>query len=240
MATSPLQEHIDKRYQQVNDHLALIGLIEKAQSGQLDKTPQLKVSVAQINILQSTVYLMLYNMVESTMSEINRHLSSRLTAASLTAKQVPDPLLREWLRHEAKTHEREGISEDGQLETITKLFNAHTHGEAVVFTKFKPMVGTNWAEQAIYAFLNGQLGIPMPDELVVTKNNPTTLKTILDKRNGLAHGWLSFTDALTPGSTSGQLKTMAEQAYTTLTVIVAKVEAYLEDTIPTSSGEEAT
>lgn len=240
MATSPLQEHIEKRYKQVNEHLELIVLIEKAQTRQLDNPLPFDVSVDQINVLQSTVYLMLYNMVESTMSEISDHVASQLNQACFSPNQVPEPLLREWLRVETKTHERRGITEDDQLEVITKLFHTYANGEAVLFSDFKPIRGANWGEKTIKAFLNGQLGIPIPDKLDTTNGNPPTLKTILDKRNGLAHGRLSFTDAMAKGATTRHLKDTAEEVYATLMAIVANVETYLTDTIPTTSGEEAT
>lgn len=239
MATSPLQEHIEKRYRQVKEHLELIELIEKAQTGQLDKPLPFNVSVDQINVLQSTVYLMLYNMVESTMSEISDHVASQLNKASLPPNQVPEPLLREWLRGEKRNLEREGFSGDAQLGAVAKLFHAHENGGTVLFSEFNPIRGANWGERTIKAFLNGQLGIPIPDKLVSTNGKQGKLTFILDKRNGLAHGWLSFGDAMAKGATTKNLKDTAEEAYTTLLAIVANVETYLTDTIPTTSGEEA-
>ncbi|TYC52649.1 hypothetical protein ETQ85_22420 [Zoogloea oleivorans] len=196
---SALITGFQERLAEVDAYLEFLSAMEMcAQQG----PPRLEgakfpISAQQQRILYSSVYLQLYNLVESTMS---RCIEAVTEAAKENNRWTPSDLSqslrREWVRVMARTHEE--LTPDHRLESALHLCD-HLVGSLPI-TEFviDKGGGGNWDDQAIEAIskrLGFQLVVSEPVYRAVKRRfqddlGPLTL--VKQLRNRLAHGSISF------------------------------------------------
>ncbi len=198
---SALVDGFQERLSEVETYLEFLSMLElRAQHG----PPKLEgaehpISAKQQRILYSSVYLQLYNLVESTMS---RCLDAVTEAAKEGSRWMPNDLCqslrREWVRGMARTHEE--LTPDHRLESALRLCD-HLVGALPVaeFTLDKGG-GGNWDDQAIEAIsrrLGFQLVVSAPVYSAVKQrfqDDLGPLALVKQLRNRLAHGSISFSE----------------------------------------------
>jgi hypothetical protein len=189
-----------ERLDEVESYLAFLSTMEAcAQSGppRLDGADH-PISVQQQRILYSSVYLQLYNLVESTMSQCVETIA---TAARGNGQWKPGDLVtdlrREWVRASARTHE-------SSLTPVHRLDHAlvmcdHLLGSLPIAEfDIDKGGGGNWDDAAI-EIISKRLGfrlIVSPPVYEAVKRNFRNdlgpLALVKDLRNQLAHGSISF------------------------------------------------
>lgn len=196
---SALVTGFQERLAEVEAYLQFLSAMElRAQHG----PPRLEgsdhpITAQQQRILYSSVYLQLYNLVESTMS---RCIEAVTEATKESNRWMPSDLSqslrREWVRVMARTHEE--INPDRRLESALRLCDHLVAALPVTELAMDKGGGGNWDDQAIEA-ISKRLGF----QLVVSESVYSAVKRrfqddlgplalVKQLRNRLAHGSISF------------------------------------------------
>lgn len=196
---SALITGFQERLSEVDAYLDFLSTMEaQAQHG----PPRLQgaehpISTQQQRILYSSLYLQLYNLVESTMA---RCVEAVAEAAKESNRWKPgdlsQSLRREWVRVTARTHE--DLTPDHRLESALRLCDHLVDALPVSDFVIERGGGGNWDDQAIEA-ISKRLGF----QLVVSESVYKAVKRrfrddlgplalVRRLRNRLAHGSISF------------------------------------------------
>ncbi|MFM9968027.1 MAG: MAE_28990/MAE_18760 family HEPN-like nuclease [Burkholderiales bacterium] len=196
---SALVTGFQERLAEVEAYLAFLSTMEVcAQQG----PPRLEgaehpISAQQQRILYSSVYLQLYNLVESTMSSC---IEAVTKAAKESNRWMPSDLShslrREWVRVMARTHE--DLTPDHRLESALNLCDHLVASLPVTEFSIDKGGGGNWDDQSIEAIskrLGFQLIVSEPVYSAVKRrfqDDLGPLALVKQLRNRLAHGSISF------------------------------------------------
>ena len=99
-------EAFEERYREIEIYLDLLEALEQqVQQG----TPQLgengaTITVEQQRILYSSIYLQLYSLVESTVTQCLEAIADIVISRGLRPSELSDELRKEWVRITARTH----------------------------------------------------------------------------------------------------------------------------------------
>ncbi|MER6131487.1 MAE_28990/MAE_18760 family HEPN-like nuclease [Streptomyces sp. NPDC001815] len=226
MNAADLLSFFEERFEEVDAYVDLLEELEKAaQDGapRLDATGY-KISATQQRILYSSLYLQLYNLVEATVSRcVDAITQAAAHAGKWKPQQLNEELHREWVRSIARTHT--DMSPEHRLRYAMQLSEHIVQQLPVAHFSVEAGGGGNWDDEAIFA-MGKRLGcvISITDQTRrVVKTNMRDdlgpLKLVKDRRNGLAHGSISFVDCA-DGVAVEELRRMA-----------ASVESYLREVI---------
>lgn len=198
---SALLNGFHERLAEVETYLEFLSTMELcAQHGppRLDGAEH-PISAQQQRILYSSVYLQLYNLVESTMS---RCIEAVTEAAQHGNRWMPSDLSqslrKEWVRVMARTHEE--LTPDHRLESALRLCDHLVAALPVAEFALDKGGGGNWDDQAIEAIskrLGFQLSVSEPVYRAVKRrfqDDLGPLALVKRLRNQLAHGSISFSE----------------------------------------------
>ena len=189
----------EERLQEIESYLDLLDQVDKQVQEGLPRIGKEgnPVSVQQQQILYSSVYLQLYNLIEATVSLCIEGLREAILAMNLQPKDLTAELRREWVRSTARTHIDLGSEKRlaSALHLCDHLVQALPISEFIVKSG-----GGNWDDSAIER-IAGRLGLLLRvDEEVKRnikqrfKNDQGALAFIKNLRNDLAHGKVSFAE----------------------------------------------
>ncbi|MFD3970803.1 MAE_28990/MAE_18760 family HEPN-like nuclease [Streptomyces cyaneofuscatus] len=226
MSTSDLIPFFEERSSEVESYIDFLEKIEEATRQGVPRiaNSDYPITAKQQKILYSSVYLQLYNLVEATMS---RCISEITEAAANSGQWQPhelnEALLREWVRAMARTHS--DMSAESRLKHALEM-SAHIVQKIPVLP-FKIDVGGggNWDDEVIYKMaerLGCTLTLTPPTQTGVKRKKRDglgPLQLVKNRRNGLAHGSISFVDCA-DGVLVSELREMSQS-----------VEAYLREVI---------
>lgn len=155
------------------------------------------ISTQQQRILYSSVYLQLYNLVESTMS---RCIDAVASAAKESKKWKPsdlsDSLRKEWVRVTARTHTH--LNPEHRLEKALSLCDHLIGSLPVDAFDIEKGAGGNWDDfeiESISKRLGCELIVSQPVYSAIKqkfRDDLGPLALVKDLRNRLAHGSISF------------------------------------------------
>jgi hypothetical protein len=156
------------------------------------------ISAQQQKILYSSVYLQLYNLIESTMTRCIESISEAAVANSWKPGDLCNSLRKEWVRYVARTHA--DLSPDHRLASALELCQQLVSALPVNQLTIEKGGGGNWDDSAIEAIserLGFQLVVSQPVYSAVKRRirddlGPLALVKAL--RNQLAHGSISFAE----------------------------------------------
>lgn len=231
---SALISGFQERLAEVEAYLEFLSALElRAQHG----PPKLEgaehpISTQQQRILYSSVYLQLYNLVESTMS---RCIEAVTEAAKDSNRWMPSDLSqslrREWVRAMARTHEE--LNPDHRLESALRLCDHLVAALPVANFAIDKGGGGNWDDQAIEAIskrLGFQLIVSEPVYSAVKRrfqDDLGPLALVKDLRNRLAHGSISFAQCA-ENVTVTRLVDLKDKTVAYLSEVVGCFNTYLE------------
>ncbi|RNG33584.1 MAE_28990/MAE_18760 family HEPN-like nuclease [Streptomyces botrytidirepellens] len=226
MNAADLLSFFEERFEEVDAYVDLLEELEKAAQ---DGAPRLhgtmyKISATQQRILYSSLYLQLYNLVEATVSRcVDAITQAAGHAGQWKPHQLNGELQREWVRSIARTHT--DMSPEHRLKYAMQLSDHIVQQLPVAQFSVEAGGGGNWDDEAIFAMgkrLGCMISITAQTRRVVKANmrdDLGPLKLVKDRRNGLAHGSISFVDCA-DGVAVEELRRMA-----------ASVESYLREVI---------
>jgi hypothetical protein len=199
--TAELGQFFEERVVEVESYLTFLETIADAARSGPPKIADVDITITttQQKILYSSLYLQLYNLVEATVS---RCIESICDAAASHAEnwQVADlneSLRREWVRTVARTHIE--LSYENRLQSALDMCN-HLISKLPIQQFTIEVGGGNWDDEAIEKIgdrvgcrllLSREVKAQVKQPL---RDNKGAMKLVKDRRNGLAHGRLSFVD----------------------------------------------
>ena len=229
-----LTDAFDERLAEVETYLDLLKVMEeRAQDG----PPRFEgaaspITTQQQKILYSSVYLQLYNLVESTMT---RCIDAIAEAARMNPGWMPGDLtieLRtEWVRVTARTHVE--LTPQHRLESALALCEHLVSSLPIGSFAIEKGGGGNWDDGAIEA-ISGRLGFRLQVSRDVYNNIKRRVKDDLGPlglvkrlRNELAHGSISFTECA-EDATVAWLVELKDKTASYLREVVARFVSYIE------------
>lgn len=198
-----LSQAFEERLQEIEAYLDLLEALEQQVQQGLPKIgvgglTSTVITVQQQRILYSSVYLQLYNLVESTVSRCLSAVSKVIVDRNLQPSDLSSDLRREWVRSIARTHTDLGY--DKRLEFALELFAHVVQASPMVTFKLEKGGGGNWDDVEIYK-LSQRLGLSLNisnnthrDIKQPFRDDKGALVLIRILRNKLAHGDLSFAE----------------------------------------------
>ncbi|WP_409048480.1 MAE_28990/MAE_18760 family HEPN-like nuclease [Microbacterium sp. HA-8] len=214
MATIDLAPFFEERYEEIEAYLSFLQNVEDAAR---EGTPRLRgtdapITTEQKKILNSSLYLQLYNLVEATVLRCLEAVVAAVEEAERRPSELSIGLRTEWVRSIARTHS--DLGPDKRLQAALDLCEQLLQQMPVKGFKIEPGGGGSWDDSSIEKICE-RVGCGLtlsPDVLEAAKrhirDDMGALKLVKNRRNGLAHGSLSFVDC-SDGVTVAELKGLA-------------------------------
>lgn len=186
-----------------------------------------KINVDLAATLKSSLVLMLYNLVESTMSNCLEILHDSFNGKGLRYSELTEPLQLLWMKH--------------QYNVINK-FEVDTSDKVNYFKNLVETIAVNREVDLTYTELNkyksGSLFSGNLDDQLICKiaakyglqfeEECRELRSIRGKRNKLAHGELSFRECCNQEPIQ-KLKVLKDRTVVFLEKLIEAVEDYVSD-----------
>lgn len=184
------------------------------------------ISATQQKILYSSVYVQLYNLVESTITTCIEAVS--VASVGRHPTHLRDEIQKEWIRRIAKTHEP--LSPENRLDKTWKLFGKSA--SPVESFSIEKGGGGNWDDDAIEAMAI-RLGFQVRVERAIysltkrkLRDDLGPLGVVKDFRNKLGHGEISFSECA-EGVTVSQLIEIKDVTVNYMRGVVENFKSYL-------------
>jgi hypothetical protein len=195
---------------------------------------KLLVSPIQQKTLYSAVYLLLYNIIESTVSRCIVHLERHLDKVPAKCLlNLHHNLQKEWLKSVAMTH-HPSATEDTRLEAVIKLSQRFCKPDGTLSFTYLKHGGGSWDDEKIEK-LTERIGISfrVPLDLyskikVPSFNNKKGLQLVKETRNELAHGEMSFSECGERLSAK-EFQPLADAVFEYLQALNDHFEIYIEE-----------
>lgn len=180
----------------INEIQIYVDLLEKFDRANRDGNSI--VSTEQYHILMANTFVLMYNMIEATVTQLIRRLGEIISQNSECPRCLTDKIISEWIASHLGTKEQ--LSPDSRLEK-GKEFYRHVLSDSGTSLVFSKGGGGNWDDEEIFRF-SEKLGInlrliPRHIATKIKKQREDDLgcmKFIVRNRNKLAHGEISFSE----------------------------------------------
>jgi hypothetical protein len=153
------------------------------------KTVRSPIRVEWRATLKATAYLLIYNMVESSIRDAVTYLYSRVNLRELSANRLRDEIVEIWVEQEFRCKDAFSASPRVYFDLSRKLVN-HAASRAVIEIKSDdlPLAGNLDGQNIIRLCQKHGMTFKMPK----AAKGGTELANVKANRNALAHGSLSF------------------------------------------------
>jgi hypothetical protein len=230
-----LTEAFDERLAEVETYLEFLKIMEEqAQTGPPKfEGASTAVTTQQQKILYSSVYLQLYNLVESTMTRcIDAIADAPRTNSAWKAGDLSLKLRTEWVRVTARTHV--DLTPQHRLESALVLCDHLVSSLPIGKFSIEKGGGGNWDDEAIETVAS-RLGFELKLSPTVYSNIKRRIRDDLGPlglvkrlRNELAHGSISFTECA-ENVTVAILVDLKDKTASYLREVVAHFVAYVKN-----------
>lgn len=215
MPANELIPLFEERYAEISSYLLFLQNVEEAAR---EGAPRFQGTNAAINpdqkkILNSSLYLQLYNLVEATVLRCLDAIVIAIEKAERTPNDLSTNLRQEWVRAIAQTHA--DLSAQARLEAALSLCNQLLQQMPIRDFKIDRGGGGNWDDESIFKiFKRVGCTLKLTEKVAMAAKKPLrdqlgALKLVKDRRNSLAHGELSFVDC-SDGVTVAELREVAD------------------------------
>jgi hypothetical protein bthaB_32884 len=194
-------QFFDERYQEIESYLLFLQNVEKSVQ---DGSPQLSNVDAQITpeqhkILKASLYLQLYNLVESTVSRCLEMVVNEIYKAGRSPGDLSEHLRKEWVRFVARTH-HDNLGPEKRFKAALEMCEQLLQESPITDFKIERGGGGNWDDSSIEEICE-RLGCSLTISPCVRtavkrrrRNDMGALEIVKTLRNDLAHGSLSFAE----------------------------------------------
>ncbi|MDI9312329.1 MAG: MAE_28990/MAE_18760 family HEPN-like nuclease [Limnohabitans sp.] len=228
-----VRKEFDNRVDEINSFFEILNIIElekphicaiNLKSEEANQKVVLDVNSSKVDTLRSTTYLLLYNLIESTVYNSVISIFDEISDNGLKYFDIVEDVQKYWLNNMYKHDDKK--KKETIIETIMNV-TIQIFNNTIVLASNKINYGGSLDAKAIFATANS-MKINIGNVLKIYDENKhgQTLIEIKQKRNWLAHGEKSFIDV---GSTSsfGQLEEVKTNVLDFLREFISAVETYI-------------
>lgn len=227
-----IREEFNKRVAEINSFYEILSIIElenphisanKIEDESVVET-ELQINSSKVDTLRSTTYLLLYNLIESTVYNSVISIFDEISDKGLKYFDIVEDVQKYWLNNLYKHDDKK--KKETIIETIMnvaiQIFN-----DTIVLASNEINYGGSLDAKTIFATAKSmKIDIGNVHRIYDENKHGQTLKEIKQKRNWLAHGEKSFIEV---GSTSsfGQLEEAKSNVFDFLSEFISAVESYI-------------
>ena len=227
-----IREEFDKRVTEINSFYEILSIIElenprisayKVEEETVSET-ELQINSSKIDTLRSTTYLLLYNLIESTVYNSVVSVFDEISDKGLKYFDIVEDVQKYWLNNLYKHDDKK--KKETIIETIMNVA-IHIFNDTIALTSTEINYGGSLDAQTIFATAKSmRIDIASVHRIYDKNKHGQTLIEIKQKRNWLAHGEKSFIEV---GSTSSftQLQEAKDYVFTFLSEFISSVETYI-------------
>lgn len=229
-----LSEFLEERCIEIDEYLKLLlELDETIKSGDnKNSEAPFSVTAKQQKILNSSVYLQLYNVTEATVTKCLEEIcNSAIVDSGCKPSDLNEQLKTEWIRSIGKTHVSK--SSENRLKDAVAMSNHLTDGLPVARFEIEKGGGGNWDDRAIEQIAK-RIGCTLKFKRATYKGIKKSIRDdlgalgiVANLRNRLAHGSISFEEC-GQYDTASQLSDLAKIVVTYLRELVHLIEDFME------------
>jgi len=227
-----IREEFDKRVAEINSFYEILSIIElenpRISANKIEDESivrrELQINSSKVDTLRSTTYLLLYNLIESTVYNSVISVFDEISDKGLKYFDIVEDVQKYWLNNLYKHDDKK--KKETIIETIMnvaiQIFN-----DTIVLASNEINYGGSLDAQTIFATAKSmRIDIGNVYRIYNKNKHGQTLKNIKQKRNWLAHGEKSFIEV---GSTSslGQLEEAKSNVFDFLSEFISAVEFYI-------------
>lgn len=229
-----IREEFNKRVAEINSFYEILSIIElenprisanKIQDESVVET-ELQINSSKVDTLRSTTYLLLYNLIESTVYNSVISVFDEISDKGLKYFDIVEDVQKYWLNNLYKHDDKK--KKETIIETIMnvaiQIFN-----DTIVLASSEINYGGSLDAKTIFATAKSmRIDVGNVRRIYDENKHGQTLKEIKQKRNWLAHGEKSFIEV---GSTSsyGQLEEAKSNVFDFLSEFISAVESYISN-----------
>lgn len=229
-----IREEFDKRVAEINSFYEVLNIIElenpcisanKIEDESVIET-ELQINSSKVDTLRSTTYLLLYNLIESTVYNSVISIFDEISDKGLKYFDIVEDVQKYWLNNLYKHDDKK--KKETIIETIMnvaiQIFN-----DTIVLASSEINYGGSLDAKTIFATAKSmRIDVGNVRRIYDENKHGQTLKEIKQKRNWLAHGEKSFIEV---GSTSsyGQLEEAKSNVFDFLSEFISAVESYISN-----------
>ncbi|MGZ5011024.1 MAG: MAE_28990/MAE_18760 family HEPN-like nuclease [Methylobacter sp.] len=190
------------------------------------------ISARQQKILYSSVYLQLYNLVESTITRcIDAVSTAPIQNGSCHVKDLTDSLRSEWVRGIARTHKE--LNAEHRFSATMELCNHLIEHRPVTALSIEKGGGGNWDDTEIEN-ISKRIGFDLSVSTPVYQNikrpikdGKGALQLVKKLRNDLAHGSISFSECANEVTVS-ELRDLKDNTVHYLHEVIENFTAFID------------
>lgn len=231
--TADLEPFFNERIGEIREYLQLLQAIELESTNGIPRLKQtnLAITVPQQKILNSSVYLQLYNLIEAIVTRCLDALAATFEQGNWQPIDLDLKLREEWVRFIARTHV--DMSPENRLKSAMQMCNHLIGSLPVRGFKVDPGGGGNWDDEAIHKLVGRMGGTLVLDRSAYdavkrpVRDGLGPLKLVKMRRNGLAHGSLSFVDCA-DGVDVAELIGITDSAEVYLRAVISSFESFID------------
>jgi hypothetical protein len=229
-----IREEFDKRVAEINSFYEILSIIElenprisayKVEEERVSEI-ELQVDSSKIDTLRSTTYLLLYNLIESTVYNSVISIFDEISDKGLKYFDIVEDVQKYWLNNLYKHDDKK--KKETIIETIMNIA-IQIFNDTIILASNEINYGGSLDAKTIFATAKS-MRINVGNVLRIYDENKhgQTLMEIKQKRNWLAHGEKSFIEV---GSTSsfGQLEEAKGNVFDFLSEFITAVESYISN-----------
>jgi len=227
-----IREEFDKRVAEINSFYEILNIIElenprisahKVEEERISEK-QLQINSSKIDTLRSTTYLLLYNLIESTVYNSIVSVFDEISDKGLKYFDIIEDVQKYWLNNLYKHDEKK--KKETIIDTIMNIAIQIFNDTIVLASKEINYGGSLNAPTIIRTAKLLNIDISNVHRMYDKNTHGQTLNDIKQKRNWLAHGEKSFIEV---GSTSSlsQLQEGKDYVFIFLSEYITSVEAYI-------------
>lgn len=211
-------EEYDKRKNEINSYLELLSSLGKDNSKIVDVDEiEYRVEPMAYKVCKASSYLIIYNLVEATVTAGVISIYDRISDEQLTFSEVMENLRKVWWQ--SKSESLSSCSRNQLIENVYGYYCNADSSDSLDFNGYISGVSGNLDAETIREVCR-RYGIE-------TVGDGRDLGNIKRKRNWLAHGNKSFSD-IGMDSTPSDLFEVRDRVYLFLDEFVANVNLYLQ------------
>ncbi|MGM8141477.1 MAE_28990/MAE_18760 family HEPN-like nuclease [Enterococcus italicus] len=172
-------------------------------------------------ILKSNSFIMIYNLVESTIKNTVDYMYNEINRQNISYLNAKDEIKKIWFNY----HFKDNISSIDKLKKVSQTLVDEIIAESDIYLDFEQFKLSGNADWRVIKKSLTDHGMSFSSE----KTNPHagSMRTVKDKRNNLAHGSESFIDSAKDFS-ENDIKKIATDTFLLLEYVMDEVDKYVE------------